>query len=122
MTTLDVRKLEATLHARAAQLVHSLAERNQITIERSADAFDATVLAAERENSAQTLGQEFRLLREVELALVRLREGSFGICQGCEEQITLKRLQAIPWAAYCVSCQQEEERGGTLTARPARAA
>jgi hypothetical protein len=51
MKTLDLKTLETALQTRARELVRSLAERNQIAIERSADEFDATLLAAERESS-----------------------------------------------------------------------
>jgi DnaK suppressor protein len=90
-------------------LARTLAERKQIAIERAADAFDASLLATERESSARTLEQDFRLLREVETALDRLREGTFGICVGCQEEIAPKRLRAIPWATRCVSCQESVE-------------
>jgi DnaK suppressor protein len=49
---------------------------------------------------------EKTLLREVEEALVRVKEGTYGICQECEEPISPKRLQALPWAKFCVRCQE----------------
>ena len=122
MTTLELKTLETVLQARARELVRALAERNQIAIERSADAFDASLLAAERESSARSLEQEFRLLRQVEGARDRLRDGTFGICLRCEEEIAPKRLEAIPWAAYCVSCQEKTEEGAVFRPRLARAA
>jgi DnaK suppressor protein len=122
MTTLDLKTLETALAARARELARSLAEHNQITIERAADAFDEALLAAERESSAQILAQDFQLLRQVEAARDRLRDGAFGICLRCEERIAPKRLQAVPWAAYCVSCQAQAEEGRTFRPRLDRAA
>lgn len=122
MRTLDLTTLEAALQTRARELARTLAERNQITIERAADAFDASLLASERESSARTLEQDFRLLREVEAALGRLRDGTFGICRRCEEEIASKRLQAIPWATYCVPCQEKAEAGEMTRSGLARAA
>lgn len=49
---------------------------------------------------------EKSLLREVEEALARVKEGSYGVCQECEEAISPKRLQALPWAKFCVRCQE----------------
>ena len=49
---------------------------------------------------------EKSLLREVEEALLRVEEGTYGICQECEEPISAKRLQALPWAKFCVRCQE----------------
>ena len=109
MTTEDHKPFEVGLKTRARELARALAERNQIVIERAADVFDASLLATERDSSARTLEQDFRLLRQVETALDRLRDGTFGICQGCQEEIAPKRLQAIPWATRCVPCQERVE-------------
>jgi len=49
---------------------------------------------------------EKTLLREVEEALMRVKEGTYGTCQECEEPISPKRLQALPWAKFCVRCQE----------------
>ena len=45
-------------------------------------------------------------LRMVEEALDRIHTGDYGICLLCEKPIPTKRLQALPWAKYCVTCQQ----------------
>src|SRR5690242_2099573 len=118
MTTADRKDLEVGLKTRARDLARALAERNQIAIERAADVFDASLLATERESSAWTLEQDFRLLRQVETALDRLREGTFGICEGCQEEIAPKRLQAIPWATRCVPCQERVECSDIRRPRP----
>jgi RNA polymerase-binding transcription factor len=46
-------------------------------------------------------------LRLIEEALDRIHSGDYGTCLACEEQIPAKRLHALPWARYCVSCQEE---------------
>ena len=51
------------------------------------------------------------LLREIEEALVRLRDGSYGTCQDCGMPLSRKRLEAVPWARYCVSCQERHQTG-----------
>jgi DnaK suppressor protein len=50
---------------------------------------------------------EMKLLREVEEALRRIERGTYGICHECEEPISAKRLDAVPWAKYCVTCQEQ---------------
>jgi DnaK suppressor protein len=50
---------------------------------------------------------EMKLLREVEDALRRVEKGTYGICHECEEPISAKRLDAVPWAKYCVTCQEQ---------------
>ena len=51
------------------------------------------------------------LLREIEAALVRLRDGSYGTCQDCGMPVSRKRLEAVPWARYCVSCEERRQNG-----------
>jgi len=54
-----------------------------------------------------------RLLKEVVLALQKITEGGFGDCERCGEPISEKRLEAVPFARYCIECQravEEEER------------
>jgi len=46
-------------------------------------------------------------LRLVDEALDRMRSGDYGSCLACEEPIPPKRLQALPWARYCVRCQEK---------------
>lgn len=49
---------------------------------------------------------DMKLLREISDALHRIEQGSYGICMECEEPISPKRLDAVPWARYCVTCQE----------------
>ncbi len=49
---------------------------------------------------------DMKLLREIADALRRIEQGSYGICMECEEPISGKRLDAVPWAKFCVACQE----------------
>src|ERR1035438_10428286 len=61
--------------------------------------------AAERKSSnSKTI--DLKLLREISDALRRIDGETYGICMECEEPISSKRLDAVPWARYCVSCQE----------------
>jgi DnaK suppressor protein len=51
-------------------------------------------------------GLDYQQLRMVEEALDRLDSGDYGICPACDEPIAEKRLQALPWARYCVKCEE----------------
>src|ERR1700680_2955876 len=51
-------------------------------------------------------GHEYVQLRQIQEALDRLQLGEFGMCLSCAEAIPPKRLQALPWAKYCVKCQE----------------
>jgi len=46
-------------------------------------------------------------LKELEAALDRISQGDYGVCHGCREPIAPARLEAVPWAKYCVRCQDE---------------
>lgn len=54
---------------------------------------------------------DMELLREVQGALRRIDQGSYGTCYECEEPISAKRLAAIPWAKFCVACQERIASG-----------
>ena len=56
---------------------------------------------------------DMKLLREVQAALRRVQQGTYGVCAACDEPISAKRLEAVPWAKFCVQCQ---ERIGAETA------
>jgi DnaK suppressor protein len=67
----------------------------------------------ERANTSQAreldLGQKSRdraLLTSVDAALKRIHEGTFGECLNCGQEINSKRLEAIPWVRYCITCQE----------------
>ena len=50
---------------------------------------------------------DMKLLREISDALQRIEQGTYGVCLECEEPISVKRLEAVPWARYCVACQEQ---------------
>jgi DnaK suppressor protein len=58
----------------------------------------------------RNLDRDSNMLRNVRGALARVADGSYGICLHCEEDIKLKRLDALPWAKYCIKCQEAADR------------
>lgn len=50
-------------------------------------------------------------LQLIEEALTRIREGTYGECANCHEELQQKRLEAVPWTRHCVACQEKQERG-----------
>jgi DnaK suppressor protein len=69
----------------------------------------------ERENSLELYLYEQRLLKAIEEALDRLKEGTYGICAACAHAINSRRLLAVPNAKLCLHCQEEKERNGCAT-------
>ena len=51
------------------------------------------------------------MLQLVDEALARISERRFGVCVSCEGEMERKRLEAVPWAKHCISCQEKQEQG-----------
>jgi len=110
MNRTELEKYKAILLAKQAELSGGLRNRDEILIEKTPDALDEVQLAGERELAIRTLDREASLLRNVRGALSRMKEGSYGVCLHCEEDIKPKRLEAVPWAAFCIHCQEAADR------------
>ena len=110
MSKNELEKYRVGLEAKKAQIDASLRNRDEIAIEKTADAIDEVQLAGERELAIRNLDRESVLLRYVRAALARIADGSFGTCLHCEEEISPKRLNAVPWAPYCIRCQEAADR------------
>jgi DnaK suppressor protein len=110
LTKTEVAKFKEILETKQAELAQVLRNREGITIEKSPDALDEVQHAAERELAIRNLDRESNLLRNVRAALRRIDEGTFGICVHCEEDISPKRLAAVPETPFCISCQEMADR------------
>jgi DnaK suppressor protein len=110
MTKNELEKYKTVLETRLAELSYALSNREDIAIEKTPDALDEVQLAGERELAIRNLDRESNLLRQVRGALARIADGSYGICNHCEEEISSKRLNAVPQTAYCIRCQEAADR------------
>lgn len=110
MTKTELNKYRHTLETKQAELEHVIRNREAITIEKSPDALDEVQHAAERELAIRNLDRESQLLRNVRAALRRIDDGTYGVCLHCEEDISPKRLNAVPWTPYCIQCQEQADR------------
>ncbi len=64
----------------------------------------------EREMSMSIVSSEQEVLYQIDDALKRMDDGSYGICQECNTPITLSRLKAVPYASMCIACQRVKEQ------------
>jgi DnaK suppressor protein len=80
------------------------------------DEVDQATTDVEQSMRMRLCNRETLYLKKVEEALRRIEEGTFGLCDACEEEIGLKRLEARPTATLCVSCKEEQERKEVHTA------
>lgn len=104
------KKVRAILTEKRDELAEVLRRRESIVIERSPEATDEIQYAAVRELAIQNLDRESNHLRQVEAALERLENGSFGSCLLCDEAISANRLAAVPWSEHCIRCQESSDR------------
>ncbi len=110
MNKTDLEKYKAVLEAKKAELSAGLRNREDIAIEKTPDALDEVQLAGERELAIRNLDRESNLLRNIRGALARINDGSYGVCLHCEEEIKPKRLDAVPWTKFCITCQEMVDR------------
>lgn len=110
MNRTELNKYKALLEARQAELSAGLRNREDIAIEKTPDAIDEVQLAGERELAIRNLDRESLMLRNVRAALARVADGTYGTCLHCEEEIKPKRMDAVPWAKYCIRCQEAADR------------
>jgi DnaK suppressor protein len=110
MNKTELQKFRQILEAKQAELSALMRRRDEIAIEKSPDAIDEVTRAAERELAIRNLDRESNLLRNVRAALRRLDDGTFGVCAHCEEDISPKRLAAVPWTPFCIRCQEAADR------------
>lgn len=101
----DIDRYKAALIARRDEILGKLHCREDIWIVESSDPIDTVQLTRDREFAISTLEQESKSLAQVVAAVERIDHGEFGICLECEEPISAKRLAVVPWAAYCLQCQ-----------------
>jgi DnaK suppressor protein len=106
MTKNEMNRFRTILSARVAELEFLIRRRDGITVERTADQLDEIQRASERALAVSNLDREFNQLRNARAALRSIQDGSFGTCQECDQDIHPKRLAAVPWALFCIRCQE----------------
>jgi len=110
----DLKRFQTMLEESRQALLQSakrtLLEESTFDTEDLPDEID---LASSEYNQSMVFrlrDREKFLLRKIEKALDRIREGTFGICERCEEEINIKRLEARPVTTLCIRCKEEQEK------------
>ena len=110
MTQSDLSKFQDVLRAKQAELAKTRGLES-IAIERSADVLEEADYKTARELAIAGLNHESTVRRNVASALLRIQDGSFGICLHCESEISRRRLEAVPWTPFCIRCQEAADHG-----------
>ena len=77
--------------------------------EDSSDLIDQASMEADRSFRLRMQDRENKLMLKINQALSRIEDGTFGICEVCSGEISIKRLKARPVATYCISCKNKME-------------
>jgi len=107
-----IQRFKTRLEIRQQELRVSIEHqvKNARMVEPEPDAVDQANSGLEKESLLQRGKQEQQLLRAVESALGRIRDGTFGQCVTCRNEIDGKRMEAVPWTPYCLQCQEDFEQ------------
>ncbi|HUQ94907.1 MAG TPA: TraR/DksA family transcriptional regulator [Bryobacteraceae bacterium] len=109
MNQTELTKYKNDLGRLRQELMLAMGRRDDILVESQADPMDESLSYSMREMAVGQLNRNSETLRKIEEALERMKEGSYGLCEECEESIPAKRLNAIPWSSFCVSCQERHD-------------
>ncbi len=110
MTKSETDRLASLLRAKQREVTGALRNRDEIVVEKASDAIDEVQSMEERELAIRNLDRDSNLQRQINRALARIARGTYGVCLNCEEDISSRRMAAVPWAAYCIRCQEQIDR------------
>src|SRR4051812_19576019 len=107
---MNTQNYKRILMAKANELRQSQITKDQIAIERNAELLDEIQRTSDREIAMASMTIDWRTSSLVNEALKRIDSGEYGTCSECEEPISERRLNAIPWAKFCIKCQEKADQ------------
>jgi DnaK suppressor protein len=115
----DLKKFEELLLRKRAEILGDVNHMKEETLKKERSDLsnvpfhmaDAGSDNFELENTLGLMDEEVRLLAEIDAALSRIERKTYGVCEGSGEPIPKSRLEAIPWARYCVEYKELLEKG-----------
>lgn len=117
-----LKKTREALVARKEQILKQLNEEvkegRESALDEGMDTYDLASEERSREINLILSDRDRDKLQAIEDALERIEDGSYGICESCEEEIAPERLEALPFTRLCVSCQSDMEREAKQHRRP----
>ncbi len=106
----ELKYFEEILTARKAQIEKNISgvtqELNALNNDEMNDEGDYAAVSTENMVESAIGNKQQEELEEIELALSKIRNGSYGICEMCEEEIGFARLKVKPHARYCIDCRE----------------
>jgi len=112
MTKTAIKDLKKKLLAERELLVEKL-KGNDLSVDdaETPDPVDLAVRNYSKNVQLAVSENESKQLALIDEALLRIEDDEYGVCQNCEKEVQAKRLAAIPWARYCLECQELLEKG-----------
>ena len=123
MTSIETERLRDALLEERRRVEHALAtlrDDHHGSLDEEVEEIAATSDNHLAETATATLGREIdytlgenseQVLAEIDVALKRIDEGTYGTCVTCGDEILLARLEAYPWASLCIDCKRRAEGG-----------
>jgi DnaK suppressor protein len=123
MDAIQLQEFKHTLEQLLAGLEDPFLGREEIAVENTPDAIDQVQNAADRALAIRQLELDFNRLRSLKGRTGTDRRWQLRDLPSCDTEISLKRLKAVPWAAFCIGCQEaadhERKRAATVRSSPA---
>jgi DnaK suppressor protein len=112
MSEVNLKDIKEKLIAERENLLKKLKE-NDLSVDDSEtpDPVDLAVRNYSKNVMLAVSENDSRQISLINEALERIEDEEYGLCQNCEKEINPKRLDAIPWARYCLNCQELVEQG-----------
>lgn len=112
MSNLNLDEIKDKLIAERENIARKLGSKNlSIDDSEMPDPVDLAVNNYSKNVMLSVSENESRQLTLVNDAIERIEDEEYGLCQNCEEEVNPKRLSAVPWAKYCLNCQELKEKG-----------
>ena len=103
------------LQSRREELMKTIArteeEGRQADDDQTVDLADKAANSYTKEFLFGMTNTDRNILNMIEAALKRIQKEEYGVCANCQEEMQQKRLEAVPWAKHCITCQEKAEKG-----------
>src|SRR3954454_18576713 len=110
----DLKRFEDILQARKKEILknakRTLNEDMTLDADDLPDEMDLASSEYLQSFTFRLRGREKTFLKKIDYALAKIDDGTFGICEECEEPISIKRLEARPETSLCIRCKEDQER------------
>jgi len=110
----DIKRFRETLMAKKTALLRNaqrtLSEDMSLAPDDLPDEMDLASSEYLQSFTFRLRGREKTFLKKIDHALAKIESGTFGICEACEEEISLKRLEARPETTLCIRCKEDQEK------------